>query len=134
LAFLLSLALTSRTLNDLALDRWWLTARQGAAHAVLAQVPRDVLLSTPERLVPHLAMRPKVFVFPVGIEKSEYVLLDGTALPATVGLERQGGEVALRVPGRGAPLEYRYEVVREADGYLLLRRQAARKAVWQKTG
>ena len=134
LAFLLSLALTSRTLNDLALDRWWLTARQGAAHAVLAQVPPDVLLSTPDRFVPHLAMRPKVFVFPVGIEKSEYVLLDGTALPANVGLERQGGEVALRVPGREGALEYRYEVVREADGYLLLRRQAARKAVSQKTG
>ncbi|MBI2553834.1 MAG: DUF2079 domain-containing protein, partial [Candidatus Rokubacteria bacterium] len=122
LAFLLSLALTSRTVNDLALDRWWLTARQRAAHALVAQVPPGVSVSTPDRFVPHLAMRPKVFVFPVGLEKSEYVLLDARAYPSNVRFERQGNEVALSVGGQGGAMEYRYEVLHEAEGYLVLRR------------
>ena len=121
LAFLLSLALTSRTLNDLALDRWWLTGRQRVAYAVLAQVPPRASLSAWDRFVPHLAMRPKVFVFPVGLEKSDYVLLDGTALPSNVALERRGNEVALSVGGQGGAMEYRYEVLHEAEGFLVLR-------------
>lgn len=35
--------------------------------------------------------------------------------------------------GQG-PEEYRYEVIRETEGYLLLRRQAARNAFRAKTG
>lgn len=138
LAFVLSFALASRTLNDLAVDRWWPTQRQRAAHRLLAQVPPDVAVSTHERLVPHLALRPKVFIFPAGIDTSEYVLVDGTTIPDRhlpgLRLERQGSEVTLGVPGRQGPGEYRYEVSRETEGYLLLRRQAAGKAVRAKTG
>lgn len=134
-AFLLSLALTSRTLNDLAVKQWRLTDRQRAFHAVLAQVPAGVSVSTQERFVPHLAMRPKVFVFPVGLAESEYVLLDTRARRdlEAVRAERTGGEVALTVPGAGGGRRYRYDLLLERDGYWLLRRQAA-KAVRAKMG
>ncbi|MBI4588462.1 MAG: DUF2079 domain-containing protein [Candidatus Rokubacteria bacterium] len=138
LSFLLSLALTSRTLNDLAVNRWWLSQRQRAVYALLAQVPPGEPVSTQERFVPHLATRPKVFIFPVGIEKSEYVLLDGDSYPwrdlPDARLERTAGEVTLSVAGGEGRAHYRYQVVREGQGYLLLRRQAARKAVRAKMG
>ncbi len=125
LAFFLSFALTSRTLNDLAVKQWWAGARQRAAHAVLADVPPGASVSAWDRFVAHVATRPKVFVFPVGIEQSEYVLLDATTVPGQdpdVRLDRRGREVTLGVAGRDGPAQYRYEVVREAEGYLLLRR------------
>jgi uncharacterized membrane protein len=126
LAFLLSLALTSRTLNDLAVNRWWLGERQRAAHALLARVPPEPPVSTQERLVPHLATRPKVFVFPVGLEQSEYVLLDEAAYPwrdlPGVRLERRRGGAILTVTGSDRAAVYRYELVGEAQGYVLLRR------------
>jgi uncharacterized membrane protein len=125
LAFLVSLALTSPTLNDLAVKRWWAGERQRAAYTVLARVPPAASVSAWDRFVAHLATRPKVFVFPVGIEQSEYVLLDATTVPgrdSNLGLDRRGKEVTLRMPGRDGPAEYRYEVVHEAEGYLLLRR------------
>ena len=137
-AFVLSLALTSRTLNDLAVPRWWLTERQRVAYGMLAQVPPTASIATWERFVPHLAMRRRVFEFPRGIEKSEYVLLDATLIPdrhlPELKLERQGSEVTLSIPGRNGLEVYRYDVVRETEGYLLLRRQAARKAVRAKSG
>jgi uncharacterized membrane protein len=138
LAFVASLALTSRTLNDLAVNRWWLTERQQAAHVVLALVPPGEAVSTSERLVPHLATRAKVFIFPVGIERGAYLVLDGNSYPwrdlPDVRLERTGGQVVLSVPGPAGPIEYQYEVVREAGGYVLLRPQDARKAARAKTG
>ncbi|MGH7362037.1 MAG: DUF2079 domain-containing protein, partial [Candidatus Methylomirabilales bacterium] len=100
LAFLLSLALTSRTLNDLAFHRWWLTGRQRAAYTVLAEVPSGASVSAWDRFVPHLSLRRKVFVFPVGIEQSDCVVVDGTALPSPrhlpdLRLARQGKEMTL---------------------------------------
>jgi uncharacterized membrane protein len=137
-AFLLGLALTSRTLNDLAVNRWRLTDQQQAAYAVLGQVPPAASLSTHERFLPHLALRSKVFVFPSGLEKSEYVLIDATTFPdrhvPELALERQGNLVTVIRPGREGRETYRYEVVTEAQGYLLLRRQAARNAVRAKAG
>ena len=125
LAFLASLALTARTLNDLAVKQWWPGERQRGAYVVLASVPPGASVSAWDRFVAHVATRPKVFVFPVGIEQSEYVLLDATTVPGrdpALGLDRRGKEVTLRVPGRDGPAQYQYEVVREAEGYLLLRR------------
>ncbi len=137
-AFVLSLALGSRTVNDLAVDRWWPTDRQRVAYGMLARVPPTASIATWERFVPHLAMRARVFAFPQGIEKSEYVLLDVTVIPdrhiPELRLERRGREVTLRVPGKHGLEEYNYDVVQETGGYLLLRAQAARKAVRAKTG
>jgi uncharacterized membrane protein len=124
-SFLLSLALTSRTVNALAVRQWWPSERRQVAHHVLAQVPPGVSVSAWDRFAPHLAKRPKVFLFPGEIEQSEYVVLDGTALPRDVRLERNGSEVVLSVAGSEGTARYRYEVVREAEGYLILKRLAS---------
>lgn len=124
LSFLLSLALTSRTLNDLAVKHWWLTERQRAAYTVLAEVPAGAPVSTHERLLPHLATRSRVFVFPQGLDVSEYVLLDGAAKRdlEQVQPKRSGDEMSLSVQDDDMIVIYRYEVVREVQGYLLLHR------------
>lgn len=126
LAVLVSLALTSRTLNDLGVSKWRLNDRQRIAYSVMARIPPDAGVSTWERFVPHLALRPKVFVFPLGLEASDYVLLDFAAYPQQgspdIMLDRQGDTVVLRSEG----IEYRYAVVADEAQYLLLRRTAPR--------
>ncbi len=128
LAFVGSLALTSRTLNELAVRQWWPTERQRSAHALLAQVPPGASVSAWERFVSHLSTRPKVFVFPVGLNKSEYVVVDETLFPERdVDLGRDDRTVVLSVSSRTGLAEYRYDLVREVGGYLLLRRSASAK-------
>lgn len=124
LAVLLSLALTARTVNDLAVDRWRLTERHRAAYSLMGTILPNAAVSTGERVVPHLALRPKVFIFPEGLEQSEYVLVDTVGypwrnLPETT-LSREGNAVTITVKGR----EYRYTVVADPAQYLLLRKAA----------
>ena len=75
-----------------------------------------------KRQVPHLSLRPRVFVFPVGIETSDYVLVDLDTYPwrnlPGVSLTRDG--VTVTIVSDGA--EYRYAVAAEAGPHLLLRR------------
>ena len=121
-AVLVSLALTSRTVNDLGVNKWRLSDRQRIAYSVMARIPPNAAVSTWERFVPHMALRPKVFIFPVGLGQSDYVLLDLTAYsrrgPPDITLDRRGDAVVLKSGG----LEYRYEVVTDEAQYLLLRR------------
>ncbi|MBI4241537.1 MAG: DUF2079 domain-containing protein [Candidatus Rokubacteria bacterium] len=121
LAVLLSLALGARTVNDLGVDKWRLSGRQRAAYAVMALIPAGATVSAQERYVPHLALRPTVFIFPTGLDRSEYVLLDGLTYPwrdlPDYALDRQGEMVVIRA---GAS-EHRFAVVAEQVGYLLLR-------------
>ncbi len=123
-AVLISLALTSRTLNDLAVNKWRLSDRQRTAYTVMARIPPGAGVSTWERFVPHLALRRHVFVFPAGLDQSEYVLLDldaglGRSHPLAT-LDRRDDTVVLRAEGS----EYRYAVVTEEARYLLLRRDS----------
>lgn len=123
-ALLLSLALTSRTLNDLMVTRWWPGERERAAHALLARVPPLVPISAEERFIPHLSHRPKAWVFPTALEQSEYVLVDSGTSPvgkaANMRLTRDGARATLSVTTTGA--EYRYQIVAEGAKLLLLRR------------
>lgn len=83
LGFVVSAALTARTVNDLAVTRWLLGPEAQAAHRLMAQVPGEVPISANERLVPHLATRRQVFIFPTGLPASEYVLdLASARVPA----------------------------------------------------
>jgi uncharacterized membrane protein len=121
-AMVASLALASRTANNLAIARFWPAPEQRAAYAVLARVPPGAAISAQDRYVPHLSLRPLVFVFPVGIEKSDYVLvnLDGypwRKLPG-VTLSRDGARVAIVAGG----VERRYAVAAQGGPHLLLRR------------
>lgn len=123
-AFLVSLALTARTVNDLMVTRWWPGERERAAHAVLARVPPLASISTEERLVPHLTHRPKAWIFPTGVERSGYVLLDVNGYPSSkvpdYRLERRGNVVSVIGGPTGAA--YRYEVVAEQAPFVLLKR------------
>jgi uncharacterized membrane protein len=74
LAVVASVVLTARTVNDLGVARWRLGHEQRAAHALLGRVPPKAPVSANERLVPHLAARAEVFVFPAGLGRSEWVL------------------------------------------------------------
>ena len=121
-AMVVSLALDSRTVNNLAVARFWPTPAQMAAYRVLGQVPPATAVSAQDPYVPHLSLRPLVFVFPVGIEKSDYVLVDLETYPwrnlPEVSLGRDGATVTIVAGGA----EYRYAVAAEAGPHLLLRR------------
>ena len=124
-AMVASVALSSRTVNSLAVYRFWPKPEQRAAHRLLAKVPGGAAVSAQDPYVPHLAMRPLVFVFPVGLEKSDHLLVNATTYPwrnvpgAT--MVRRGDTVGIS-PSPGAP-EYRYVVAAEDGPHLLLRRR-----------
>jgi uncharacterized membrane protein len=121
-AMVASLALASRTVNNLAVARFWPAPDQRAAYRVLAQVPPAAAVSAQDPYVAHLSLRPLVFVFPVGIDKSDYVLVNVDTYPwrnlPGVTLRREGSRVTVVVAGT----ERRYTVAAQAGPHLLLRR------------
>ncbi len=121
-AMVASLALASRTVNNLAIARFWPVPEQRAAYQVLARVPPAAAVSAQDPYVPHLSLRPLVFVFPVGIEKSDYVLVNLDSYPwrnlPGVTLTRDGSSVTIVAGG----VERRYAVAAQGGPHLLLRR------------
>lgn len=101
-ALLLSAALTARTMNYLAVTWWRPGPWHRAAYSLMARVPPAAPVSANQRLVPHLATRREIFVFPHGVGRSEYVLEQESVL------------------GRGSLVGYG-EVARESS-WVLLRR------------
>src|SRR5260370_8941763 len=86
-AFLAAAALTARTVNDLAVPRWMPTAEQRELRRLLPRIPPEAAVSTNERLVPHLATRREVYIFPVLCDLTAYLLdpaplISRPALPA----------------------------------------------------
>jgi len=102
LAGVLALVLTSRTVNDLGVSKWRLGPAQRGVHDLLTRVPPAVPVSVNERLVPHLATRREVYIYPTAVERSEWVLDHETVLA--------------RAPASG------FERVADAHGWVLLRR------------
>ena len=123
LAMVMSLALASRTVNDLAVARFWPTPDQRAAYRVLKLVPPEAAVSAQDPYVPHLSLRPLVFVFPTAIQKSDYLLLNLDSYPwrnlPGVSLARDGSEVTITTGGTA----WRYTVAGQAGPHLLLRRR-----------
>jgi uncharacterized membrane protein len=121
-AMVASLALASRTVNNLSLARFWPAPSQRAAYQVMARVPPGAALTAQDPYVPHLSLRPLVFVFPVGIEKSDYVLINLDSYPwrnlPGVTLSRDGVSVSVAV----GPAVYRYQVAAQGGPHLLLKR------------
>jgi uncharacterized membrane protein len=122
-AFGLSLALTSPDANDLAVARFWPDTEQRAAFSVLARVPPAASVSAQDRYVPHLSLRDLVTVFPVGLDRADYVLLNERTYPwralPGVTMERRSDSVVIVTP---EPREFRYVVAAHAGPHLLLRR------------
>jgi uncharacterized membrane protein len=121
-AFVLSLVLSSPLLNDLAVARWWPGSEQRTAYRVLAQVPATVSVSAQDRYVAHLSLRTLVTVFPVELDRVDYVLVNLDTYPwrnlPDVKLERVGDTVTI-VANRQA---LRFAVAAQAGPHLLLRR------------
>lgn len=119
-----SLALAVRTLNNFALPRWWPAPASRAAYRVLAQVPASAVVSAQDPYVAHLSLRPLVFVFPEGIDRSEYVVLNISTYPwrklPGVTLRRDESGVTVLTPDGCV---HRYAVVSEAGPHVLLRRE-----------
>jgi hypothetical protein len=101
-AAVVAVMLGARTVNDLGVGKWALGPDQRAIRALLARVPPAVPVSVNERLVPHLATRTEVYVFPTGVERSAWVL----ELETSIAREKVTG----------------FEVVARARGWALLRR------------
>jgi uncharacterized membrane protein len=74
LAVVLSALLTARTVNDLGVGFWRLGPSQRAAYALMERIPDDAPVTAYERLVPHLATRRDVWMFPRGLREARYVL------------------------------------------------------------
>jgi uncharacterized membrane protein len=124
-AMLVSLALASRTMNYLSVERFWPKIEHRQAWEMLARVPDGAAVSAWDRYVSHVSLRPLVFVFPVGIEKADHVLLYAPRYPSQrnpeVTLKRDGDTVTI-TNGAGGPT-YHYDVVFERGPNLLLRRR-----------
>jgi len=104
-ASLASVVLTARTMNDLSVARWRLGPDQRAAYALMGRVPPLASVSANERLVPHLAARPEVYLFPSGVDRNEFVLardsdLAGLPLAGYVEIARDGPWRLLRRAAR----------------------------------
>ncbi|HET7341222.1 MAG TPA: DUF2079 domain-containing protein, partial [Methylomirabilota bacterium] len=87
-AALISLALTARTINDLAVDRWRPGPEQRAVAALVARIPAGVPVSVSERVQPHVAARHEAYIYPTSAERSDYLLDLDTVLarqPAPAG-------------------------------------------------
>jgi uncharacterized membrane protein len=124
LALMISLAMTARTVNDLTVTRWWPEARTRDVHALVARVPPGVVVGADERIVPHVAHRPRVYIFPQRLEICEWLLIDvGPGSEDSFRawrLDRRDGTVAF-VPLEAGP-EQLFSVV-ETRGTLLLARR-----------
>ena len=123
IAFALSLALASPAANDLAVARWWPDADQRAAHSILAEIPASASVAAQDRYVAHVSLRSLVTVFPVALDRADYVVLNEETYPwrnlPDVTLTRDGNAVTIAVAGQR---DFRYTVAAQAGPHLLLRR------------
>ena len=92
---------------------------------MLSRVPVNAVVSAQDPYVPHLSLRPLVFVFPVGIEKADHLVLNKATYPwranREVTMQRECDTVSI-TNGVGGPT-YHYVVAAEQGPILLLRRR-----------
>jgi uncharacterized membrane protein len=122
LALLVSIAMTSRTVNDLMVTRWWPDARARDVHVLVARVPPAVVVGADERIVPHLAHRPRIYIFPQRLESCEWLVVSlapGSSF-RDYRPERRDDRVAF-VPVQGGP-EQVFTVIEERGDVILARR------------
>jgi uncharacterized membrane protein len=125
-AMMASLALTSPMVNDLAVQRFWPKAEHRQAWEIMAQVPAGAPLSAQDQYVAHLSLRPLVFVFPVGLEKADYALVNAQAYPwralPDVRMRQEDREM-VTIAGVGSGPELRFRVKYRAGPHLLLEKK-----------
>ena len=133
-AVMASLVLASNIVNNLSYERAVPKLEHRQAFEVMAQVPAEAAVSAQDPYVAHLALRPLVFVFPVGIEKADHLLLNTSSYPwrkdPHVIMKREGDTVTI-TNGVGGPT-YRYAVAAERGPILLLRRTLEQPAALRR--
>jgi uncharacterized membrane protein len=124
IAFTLSLALASPAANDLAVARWWPDADQRAVRSMLARIPGAASIAAQDRYVPHVSLRRLVTVFPVALDRADYVVVNERTYPwrnlPDVRFTREGNAVTIVLAGQH---ELHYTVAAQAGPHLLLRRR-----------
>jgi uncharacterized membrane protein len=125
-AMISSLAFASPTVNDLAVHRFWPRPEHRQAWDTMAQVPREASISAQDRYVAHLSLRPLVFVFPVGLEKAQYALVNTASYPwhglPDVRMRQEDRDVVTIVVDAATPA-LRFRVKYRAGPHLLLEKQ-----------
>jgi carbamoylphosphate synthase small subunit len=119
-----SLVLSSRSMNNFSTERFWPKLEHRQAWEVMAQIPAGAAVSAHDRYVAHLSMRPLVFVFPVGLDKADHLLVYARAYPWRSNPEvvmKRDGDTVIITNGAGGPT-HRYQVVAARGPHLLLRR------------
>jgi len=123
-ALMASLVLSARTVNNFSVERFWPKPEHRQAWAVMAQVPAGAAVSAQDRYIAHLALRSRLFVFPEGLDRADYLLLNASSYPwranPGVTMKRDGDTVT--VTDSAAGRAQRYRVAAEAGPHLLLRR------------
>ena len=81
-------------------------------------------MSAQDRYVAHLSLRPLVFVFPEGLEKADYLVLNLSSYPWRSNRDvimKRDADVVTITNGVGGPV-YRYRVADQRGPHLLLAR------------
>jgi len=124
-AVLASLALSARTVDALAPRRWYPDEGARAAGRLMTAIPASASVCTEERFFPHLAQRARVFVFPTGLDRSDYLFVNGARLAGgqigRLPARREDSTVIVALAGDRGPRHYRFRIVAEEAGFLLLR-------------
>ena len=125
LAMLVTLGMSARTFNSLSFERFWPKPAQRQSWKVMAEVPKDAVLSAQDPYIAHLSLRPLVFVFPTGVERADHVLVYTPSYPwkenPEVAMTREGDTVTIANSTTGAV--YHYSIAAERGPSLLLRRR-----------
>lgn len=126
-ACILLLALALRAIPDYMGD--WSKPRVQAVHAMMARIPAGESVCAMQTFVPHLVNRRQVTMFGDALEfdwcirGADWLLLDVTPRSTTDAYPL--GHERMRTAVGGMRRDYRYRIVEEAHGVMLLRRVVA---------
>jgi len=99
------------------LSRFTVTAHARLGHDLLRRVPPDVAVAAQSDLLPHLAHRSEIYVFPDNLDKVEYVVVDVQSNPYPF-----SSSIDLNHSLQNLLADTTFDLWVEADGYYFFRR------------
>ena len=99
------------------LSRFTATPHTRLGHELLDRVPDDAAISVQSDLLPHLAHRQEIYVYPDHLDKAEYAIVDVQSNPYPFTDSKQ-----LNHSLQNLLADTQFDLWIEADGYYLLRR------------
>jgi uncharacterized membrane protein len=94
------------------------SARQAAIQKAIAQVPQDLSISAQDNIVPHVATRSEVHLWPDGEATDDYVLLDSEGVASNV-----RNPASLTASARRLRANPRFELLVDEAGVVLAKRR-----------